>query len=226
MSKISAIVPVLNEADRIIATLERVRSGHEVEIIAIDGGSTDGTLELLAEQGISAIATSPGRGHQMNCGAEQATGEYLLFLHGDTLLPWGYDRAIRQILQQPGVIAGAFALGIEGRSWQYRMVEWGVRWRSRLCQLPYGDQGIFLSRQAFEAVGGFPEVPILEDRDLIQRLKRRGKIAIASLPVLTSARRWQKLGVWRTMATNQAVLLADILGGDRDRLARWYRQQK
>ena len=226
MTKISAIVPVLNEADRIVATLERARSGDGVEIIAIDGGSTDGTRELLAEQGISAIVTTPGRGHQMNCGAKKATGEYLLFLHGDTLLPPGYDRAIRHILQQPGVVAGAFELGIEGGSWQYRMVEWGVKWRSRLCQLPYGDQGIFLSRQAFEAVGGFPEVSILEDRDLIQRLKRRGKIAIAPLPVLTSARRWQKLGVWRTMVTNQVVLLADFLGGDRDRLARWYRQQK
>ncbi|MDJ1173156.1 TIGR04283 family arsenosugar biosynthesis glycosyltransferase [Roseofilum capinflatum] len=226
MSRISVIIPVLNEADRILSTVARVKQGKEVEIIVVDGGSTDGTVECLKQEGIEVIQTSPGRGHQMNEGARKARGDYLLFLHGDTQLSADYDRWVGDILQQPGVVAGAFELAIEGENWGYRVVEWGVRWRSHLFQLPYGDQAIFLSRATFEQVGGFPELPILEDWRLIQALKSWGKIAIAPLPVVTSARRWQRLGIWRTTAINQGVLIAAFLGVDLHQIARWYRQKQ
>jgi len=226
MSMISVIIPVLNEAERIVSTVARVKQGKEVEIIVVDGGSTDGTVECLKQGGIEVIQTSPGRGHQMNEGARKARGEYLLFLHGDTQLPVEYDRWVRELLGQLGVVAGAFELAIEGESWGYRVVEWGVRWRSHLFQLPYGDQAIFLSRATFEQVGGFPELPILEDWRLIQALKSWGKIAIAPLPVVTSARRWQRLGIWRTTAINQGVLIAAFLGVDLHQIARWYRQKQ
>ncbi|MBP0013999.1 MAG: TIGR04283 family arsenosugar biosynthesis glycosyltransferase [Roseofilum sp. SBFL] len=224
VSMISVIIPVLNEVDQILSTVARVQQGKEVEIIVVDGGSTDGTVESLKQEGIKVIQTTPGRGHQMNEGARNARGEYLLFLHGDTRLPREYDEWVRDILPQPEVVAGAFELRIGSENWGYRMVEWGVKWRSHLCQLPYGDQAIFLSRARFEQVGGFPELPILEDWHLIQSLKPLGKIAIAPLPVVTSARRWQRLGIWRTTAINQGVLIANFLGVDLHRIARWYRK--
>jgi len=226
MGLISVIIPVLNEVDRIFVTLSAVQQGTDIEIIVVDGGSTDGTVEQLRQAGIQVIETTPGRGHQMNEGARKATGEYVLFLHGDTQLPAGYDRWVREVLQQPGVVAGAFELAIAGENWRYRWVEWGVKWRSRLCQLPYGDQALFLSRARFEQVGGFPELPILEDWQFIQTLKSWGKIAIVPLPVITSARRWQRLGIWRTTMINQGVLIANFFGVDRDRIARWYRQSR
>ncbi|HBQ98531.1 MAG TPA: glycosyltransferase, partial [Cyanobacteria bacterium UBA11691] len=140
---ISVIIPVLNEVDQILSTVARVQQGKEVEIIVVDGGSTDGTVESLKQEGIKVIQTTPGRGHQMNEGARNARGEYLLFLHGDTQLPREYDQWVRDILLQPRVVAGAFELRIGSENWGYRMVEWGVKWRSHLCQLPYGDQAIF-----------------------------------------------------------------------------------
>lgn len=226
MGLISVIIPVLNEADRILSTVAAVKEGTDVEILVVDGGSTDGTVERLRQAGVEVIQTTPGRGHQMNEGARQATGEYLLFLHGDTQLPGEYDRWVREVLLQPGVVAGAFELAIEGENWGYRVVEWGVKWRSHLFQLPYGDQAIFLSRAVFEQVGGFPELPILEDLQLMQRLKSLGKIAIAPLPAITSARRWQHLGIWRTTMINQGVLIAHFLGVDLHQIAHWYRQRR
>lgn len=226
MSRISVIIPVLNEVEQILSTVARVKQGKEVEMIVVDGGSTDGTVECLQQEGIKVIETTPGRGHQMNEGARKAGGEYLLFLHGDTQLPAEYDRWVGEILQQPGVVAGAFELRIGAENWGYRLVEWGVKWRSHLCQLPYGDQAIFLSCEVFEQVGGFPESPILEDWRLIQALKPLGKIAIAPLPVVTSARRWQRLGIWRTTLMNQGVLIANFLGVDLHQIARWYRQNQ
>ncbi|NJL23414.1 MAG: glycosyltransferase, partial [Leptolyngbyaceae cyanobacterium SM1_3_5] len=119
-----------------------------------------------------------------------------------------------------------FCLGIDGRETGLRLVEWGANWRSRLLQLPYGDQALFLRRDTFWQVGGFPDLPMMEDFELVRRLRRRGRIAIAPDAVLTSARRWQKLGILKATVINQVAIVAYLIGISPDRIARWYRRQR
>jgi rSAM/selenodomain-associated transferase 2 len=219
--KISIVIPVLNEAKAIAQTIKQAQDATAVEIIIVDGGSTDGTLQQAANH-LQVITSPPGRAGQMNIGAAAAVGDILLFLHADTLLPTGFDTWVRQTLAQPGIIAGAFQLKIDGQSFGLRLVEKMVNLRSRYCQMPYGDQAIFLKATTFQEFGGFPSQPIMEDFELIQRLQRQGKIAIAPLAVMTSARRWQKLGIFKTTLINQIVVIAYLLGVSPHRLAGWY----
>jgi hypothetical protein len=221
---ISIIIPVLNEADRLEQTLARASAGTPVEIIVVDGGSEDGTRELAEACGVKAIASHACRARQMNAGATVARGEILLFLHGDTQLPRGYDTVVREVLAVPGVVGGAFELKIDSSRRGLRWVERGVKWRSRLLQMPYGDQGIFVRADVFRELGGFSPLPIVEDLEFIHRLRTRGKIAIAPSSVLTSARRWEKLGVVKTTAINQAILIGYYLGVPPERLVNWYGQ--
>lgn len=220
--KISIIIPVLNEAKAIAQTINQAQNATAVEIIVVDGGSTDGSIE--AASGVKIISAPVGRAIQMNAGAATANGDILLFLHADTLLPVGFDTWVRQILAQPGIIAGAFQLKIDGTTPGLRLVEKMVNLRSRYFQMPYGDQAIFLKTTTFQQLGGFPNQPIMEDFELIRRLQQQGKIALSPLPVLTSARRWQKLGILKTTLINQIVIIAYFLGVSPDRLASWYRQ--
>lgn len=223
---LSIIVPVLNEAGNIGPLVEHLRQTPEVEVILVDGGSTDGTVAIAQSLGVRLLQSPPGRAIQMNAGARAATGGILLFLHADTRLPNGFADAVRITLNQPGVMAGAFELAIQGHHWALRWVEWGVRWRSRQFQRPYGDQALFMRRETFERLGGFPEVPFLEDFMLMQRVRKLGRVAIAPLAVLTSGRRWEKLGVWKTTFINQLIILGYYLGISPERLARWYRNQR
>ncbi len=222
---ISVIIPVFNEEAIIEKTLGQFPFNPELEIILVDGGSEDNTLELARSFPVK-ILTSPrkGRAFQMNWGAEQSVGEILLFLHADTILPPDFPERIQQTLCQSDVIAGAFELGIDGEDGRLRWVERMVKLRSRLLQLPYGDQGIFLKRRVFRAIDGFAPLPIMEDFDLIQRLKARGNIAIVPSPVITSARRWQKLGVVRTTLINQLIILGYYLKIPPQQLANLYKK--
>jgi rSAM/selenodomain-associated transferase 2 len=223
---LSVIIPVLNEAANLPKTLATIQTATKLdimEIIVVDGGSQDDSVAVATSLGAKVIASQPGRAHQMNRGAEIATGEVLLFLHGDTRLSPGFDSLIQQTLAQPRVVAGAFELKIEGAGIGLRLVEWGVQWRSRLFQLPYGDQALFLPASVFRKIGGFPELPIMEDFEFVQRLKQLGKVAIAPLPVFTCDRRWQKLGVVRTTLLNQWVILAYFAGISPEQIRRWYR---
>ncbi|MEJ1934253.1 TIGR04283 family arsenosugar biosynthesis glycosyltransferase, partial [Nostoc sp. NIES-2111] len=195
-------------------------------VIVVDGGSQDDTVAIAGSLGVKVISSSPGRAVQMNTGAALASGDILLFLHADTLLPVGFDEMIRAALQQPGVIAGAFALRINADLASLRLVEKGVYWRSRLLQMPYGDQAIFMTKAVFQQVGGFPELPIMEDFELIRRLKRLGKITILRVPVITSARRWLQKGVFKTTLINQIVIIAYLLKIKPARLRTWYSQGK
>jgi rSAM/selenodomain-associated transferase 2 len=223
LQKISIIIPVFNEAEIIENTLLTLITNQDLEIIVVDGGSSDRTVELAQNLQVRVIiADTPGRANQMNLGAAIATGDILLFLHADTLLPENSPEIVRQILLGTDVVAGAFGLKIDGSQPSLRVVETMVNWRSRSCSLPYGDQAIFLKKDTFQAMDGFSNLPIMEDFELIQRLKRVGKIQIASVAVITSSRRWQKLGVLKTTLINQLIVIGYYLRFSPHQLKRLY----
>ncbi|HIK03962.1 MAG TPA: TIGR04283 family arsenosugar biosynthesis glycosyltransferase [Trichormus sp. M33_DOE_039] len=225
-TKISIIIPTLNEAANIKQAIATTQPSTNIEVIVVDAGSQDYTVAIADSLGIKVILSTPGRAVQMNAGAAAANGEILLFLHADTHLPLGFDDMIRTSLQQPRIVAGAFTLQIAAPLLALRLVEWGVKWRSHFLQIPYGDQAIFITKAIFQEMGGFPELPIMEDFELIRRLKRIGKIAILPTPVVTSARRWLKKGIFQTTLINQIVIIGYLFGVPPQRLRNWYRQIK
>ncbi|MCI0622130.1 MAG: TIGR04283 family arsenosugar biosynthesis glycosyltransferase [Acidobacteria bacterium] len=222
-AKISVIIPALNEAEVIARTLRSIPSGEEIEVIVADGGSHDDTVKVAKALGASVVHIAPGRAHQMNIGAAAAQGEILLFLHADTRLPVDFVRSVYEVLRRPGVVAGAFRLRLDARGWKFRIVEALANFRSRWFKLPYGDQALFLRRFHFRVAAGFSLLPIMEDFEFVRRFGRWGRIGLAREAAVTSARRWERLGVWRTTLLNQAVILAYLCGASRHRLARWYR---
>jgi rSAM/selenodomain-associated transferase 2 len=221
---ISIIIPTLNEAENITATLKSAHAGADVEIIVVDGGSSDGTAQLVRAFGVRLLCIAGGRAKRVNAGAREASGDVFLFLHGDTRLPERFDQHVLEVLANPGTVAGAFALGIDGSEIGLRAIEKLANFRSRFFQMPYGDQAIFLSSPLFTALGGVPDMPIMEDYVFVKRIKRKGRVAIAPVAVSTSSRRWLRMGILKTTLINQVILLAYFLGIDNDRLARWYRR--
>lgn len=222
--KISIIIPVLNEAKNITQALASIQPSANVEVIVVDGGSQDNTVELAQSWGVKVLSAAIGRACQMNAGAKIATGDILLFLHADTRLPPGFDTLARTIATQPDTVAGAFALQIDAKLWSLRLIEIGVNWRSRWLQMPYGDQAIFLKSAIFHKIGRFPDLPMMEDFELMRRLRRIGRIAIIPVPVLTSGRRWLQKGVFKTTLINQIAIIAYLLGVSPKRIVRWYRR--
>ena len=222
---ISVIIPVLNDAEALDLALGSTQDYTGVECIVVDGGSSDESAEVAQSRGVKVLHSPPGRARQMNAGAEVAEGRFLLFLHADTCLPEGFDGHVRQILTGSGVAAGAFQLQIDASSARLRLIEKTANWRSRYLQMPYGDQAIFLRKELFREMGGFPDLPIMEDFQLIRRLQGEGRIVIAPAAVVTSARRWKKLGALRTTLLNQLMILGFYLGLEPARLARWYRRK-
>ncbi|MCI5226196.1 MAG: glycosyltransferase [Candidatus Electrothrix sp. AX2] len=234
---ISIIIPTLNEGQHIGTCLDRLllhrRSFENLanisEIIVTDGHSTDQTLQEIAARGIHRIQllhTEAGRGQQQHCGATAASGDILLFLHCDTVLPATFSKDICLTLQKKDVVAGAFRLHINGRGVGFRLIEAGVRLRSSLLQLPYGDQALFMRRATYFTVGGFPEQPIMEDLALVLCLKKLGRIALTQTHVTTSARRWQQHGLVKTTLINQLMLLGRVIGVSPQQLARLYYAQR
>jgi rSAM/selenodomain-associated transferase 2 len=202
------------------------QAADNVEIIIVDGGSDDGTLEAAENAGARTMSSSRGCGSQMNAAADIAAGDILLFLHADTRLPEEYAGHVRDALAEAGTVAGAFMLGINSPGKSLRHIEWLANWRSRHMQLPYGDQAIFMRREIFQEMGGFPDIPIMEDFELMRRLKRRGQIAIVDASVQTSPRRWLDLGVLRTTLVNRAVIAAYFLGFPISRIADLYQNTR
>jgi rSAM/selenodomain-associated transferase 2/rSAM/selenodomain-associated transferase 1 len=209
---ISIIIPTLNEEENIAACLRGTLNASQVERIVVDGGSRDQTMEIARSCGAKVINSPAGRARQMNAGAEMASGDLLLFLHADTLLPEGFDDCVRQVLTQPGVAAGAFEFRLDATSRGLQIIERIANWRSRFLQLPYGDQAIFIRSALFREMGRYPDMPILEDFELVRRLKRKGRIHTASYPAITSARRWMAGGVWKTTLSHQLIVAAYYLG--------------
>ena len=219
--RLSVIIPARNEEEQIGNVLRHALRTNAWEVIVVDGQSTDRTAEVARSFGVTLVPSPPGRGVQMNTGAATATGDVFLFLHADTLVPLNYDREVFGVLARPGVSAGAFELQIDTPKRSLRIIEKLVNWRSRFLQMPYGDQAIFLKRETFCCVGGFPALPVMEDFELVRRLRRLGRIEIAAAPVVTSARRWLNCGVWRTTLLNQVWIAAYYLGVPPRRIAAW-----
>ena len=222
---ISIIVPTLDEIDRIETCLLRLRAqAPEAEIIVVDGGSTDGTDEVVASTpGVTLVrAARPGRGSQLAAGARHACGDVLTFLHADTRLDDGWPRALEAVLAEPDVAAGAFRYRIEGEPWPYRIVELGVGLRARLFQLPYGDQGLFMVRSMYDRVKGYRNQPLMEDVDIVGRLRREGRVVLARSRAHTSPRTWQRTGVALGVLRNWTLVMLYRLGVPASRLARYY----
>lgn len=220
---LSVVIPTLDEAAALAKTLASARRADGVEIIVADGGSRDATREIAARAGVRVLLVDGGRAAQQNAGAAAARGRHLLFLHADTLLPDGYAESIRRALERPAAVAGAFRFRTDGPGAALRVVEWGANLRSSLFQRPYGDQGLFMEKRVFDEIGGFPALPIMEDYELVRRLRRRGSVATLDAAAITSARRWQRLGAVRTTLRNLAMTAGFRAGLSPERLARFYR---
>ncbi len=222
--KLTIIMPVLNEAVDIVATLEPLQAlraqGHEV--IVIDGGSQDGTPRLAAPLADRVLTSSRGRAHQMNVGAAASARDALLFLHADTRLPDGAAAMVREALSKRSW--GRFDVRIAGRPRMLRVVGWMMNRRSRLTGIATGDQAIFVERAAFVSVGGYPEQPLMEDIELSKRLKRLGWPACLRARVVTSGRRWEEHGVWRTILLMWRLRFDYWRGVPAQQLARRYRR--
>ena len=223
-SVISIIIPTLNEEKDLQATLAGLNQ-PELDLIVVDGGSSDQTVQIAGDCGAKVFVTSPGRAGQMNYGARQAKGDILLFLHGDTILPHGFRESILDTCRSASC-AGAFELAINSSGLGLRLIEKAANLRSRWLNMPYGDQALFMSAKLFRQVGGFPELPIMEDYVLIKKLRKKINLHILPLAVSTSGRRWNKLGVFRTTLINQFIIIGYLFGISPVLLAKFYRIRK
>ena len=223
---ISVIIPALNEAKAIEPTLSNFKECRRTEIIVVDGGSRDQTVEIAKSLGAKVLKSAPSKATQMNAGAAEAAGEVLLFLHADTRLPKNFEECVLEAVGRSEFCAGAFSLRIDSDAGGLRFIERVANWRSRFLQMPYGDQALFVSRKLFYEIGGYPDYPIMEDFELVRRLKRRGKITILPESVQTSPRRWLNVGIIKTWLLNQIVILAYYIGIPPQRLSQWYGRDK
>ncbi len=223
-ANISVVIPTLNEAAELPETLRRLRRVPEVhEIIVADGGSGDETLPLAAAAGCLVVNCAAGRGRQLRAGAERATGEVLLFLHADTWVPPEAGRALLACLARPGVVAGGFhKVFRDPPSWLVRGARFKCRWRLLVARRVMADQGIFLRRETLTRIGGVPDVPLMEEFELCQRLRPLGRLALADATVRTSARKFARLGVLRTYALMWRVTLGYYRGVPLEELRRRY----
>ena len=221
MPNISIIIPVFNEADIVVSALKHLASitDNRCEIILVDGGSKDRTKELARPYVDKLIDThSSGRAIQMNAGAKKANGNQFLFLHCDTRLP---DNFIDLILVCNSDW-GFFQVNLSGRKWMFRIIESMINIRSRLTRIATGDQALFINKEVFLALGGFATIPLMEDVEICKRLRKQHKLECIKIPVLTSSRRWEKLGIWRTIFLMWRLRLSYFLGVSPNKLALKY----
>lgn len=223
--RISIIIPVINEAEHIESTLTYLeplrQNGHE--IIVVDGGSHDATVKLASIKADTLITSAPGRAQQMNTGARQATGDVLWFLHADTRVSSDAARQILLVLNNQNNYWGRFDVRLSGQHFLLRIVEQLMNLRSCLTGIATGDQGIFVRRACFEAIGGFRQIPLMEDIELSKRLKKWSRPCCIHQRIVTSSRRWEKNGVLRTIFLMWRLRLAYALGVSPEKLALLYR---
>ncbi|MGL5017715.1 MAG: TIGR04283 family arsenosugar biosynthesis glycosyltransferase [Luteolibacter sp.] len=211
-TSLSVIIPTLNEEVRLLLLLDRLLQCGLHEIIMADGGSHDRTMEIAELAGVRVISAKKGRASQMNRAAAMATGEFLLFLHADTVPPPEYQQIVTRLLQSPGTSAGAFRFGLTGELPSASLIEFLVNLRCRLLGTPYGDQGLFMRRRIFQHLGGYPDWPVMEDLHLVHQLKRLSPVRVAEEAARISSRRWKKYGLVRTFLSNQLMLAFYHLG--------------
>jgi rSAM/selenodomain-associated transferase 2/rSAM/selenodomain-associated transferase 1 len=221
-TSVSIIIPALNEAQSLPLTLSRLQRLRQqgVEVIVVDGGSTDTTLDVCRGQCDRVILSARGRARQMNAGAAIAQGDYLLFLHADTLLP-EIDTCMKR-WRTRNVIWGFFPVRLSGRSILLRIIERAMSWRSRLTAVATGDQAIFVKRSSFQGVGGFDDIPLMEDIVFSKALRRLGRPRVEAAPVVTDSRRWEVRGIVRTVVLMWSLRLLFFWGFSANRLAPWY----
>jgi rSAM/selenodomain-associated transferase 2 len=218
---VSIIIPTLNEATQIGAAIDSARAAGPLEIIVADGGSSDGTVEL-AQSADRVIVSPRGRAAQQNAGAALARSDTLLFLHADCRLPRECLSEITRVLASPHVAGGCFRQQIDAPGARYRWLERGNALRVKLWGLAYCDQAIFVRRETFERLGGFPPLALMEDLFFMKRLRREGKIAMLDSRLVVSPRRWQQQGVVRQTARNWFLTALAQCGVSPDRLVRLY----
>ncbi len=218
---ISIIIPTLNESHNIAQVIEAIRNSGEAEIIIVDGGSDDHTL-VAASNADVCLSSERGRALQQNAGASVASGDVLLFLHADCLLEKNCLSAIQQALQNQNCIGGCFRQNIDATGLRYRLLEKGNAIRVRCLKWAYGDQGIFVRRDIFGQVGGFPKIKLMEDLYLMKQLKKTGKFQLLDARITISARRWQQKGVVTQTLRNWAFITLAHLGVSPNWLAKHY----
>lgn len=220
--KISVIIPVLNEESTIASTVESVKSLGPAEVIVVDGGSADRTREISERFGATVLSSPRGRARQMNRGAREAKGDIFLFLHADTRLPSSALDDVQSALRDPRFAGGRFDVTLDGNRWILGVIGNLISLRSRLTKVATGDQAIFVRRAVFERIGGFPDIPLMEDIAFSRALKHKGKVACLRSRVITSARRWEIDGVWRTVFRMWTLKLLFLAGISPVRLKRFY----
>ncbi len=223
--QISVIIPVVNEEASVGACLKQFEGADGVEVIVMDGGSSDRTQEVVEAYDFARWLPSdrPGRAFQMNRGAEAASAGVLLFLHADTTLPDGGLGMIVASLKDPEVVGGRFCLGLSEDSWAFRLIATVSTLRSRYLGVTYGDQGIYVRRSVFQQVGGFPLLQIFEDSEFCSMVARVGRFVMLNARVRSSTRRWRRWGVFRTVIWMWALRLLYACSVSDARLSRWYR---
>jgi rSAM/selenodomain-associated transferase 2 len=223
--RLSIIVPMLNEATglpRLLTRLSLLKS-QGCEVLIVDGGSDDGCAELAARAGLQVLTSPRGRARQMNHGAVHAAGNVLLFLHADTVLPEGAIITIHRAMQSSGAVWGRFDVVIDGPHPMLRVVAKLMNLRSRWTGIATGDQAMFVTREAFNGAGGFPDQPLMEAIELSSRLLQLSRPACIDSAVLTSGRRWESRGLWRTILLMWRLRWAYWRGAPADQLAHLYR---
>ncbi len=226
MNSLSVIIPCLNEEQEIAGAIKSAQNAGADEIIVVDGGSSDQTVAIAKQLTTVNVVTPSGRSRQQNHGAAIAGGDILLFLHADCRLPENIAFDLKQRLSTPNVVGGCFRQQIDGDQLKFRLVEAGNSWRVRLLKWAYGDQAIFVRRDVFDALNGFPDLQFMEDLYFVKRLKSHGKLILLNGPLIVSARRWQSRGLINQTLLNWLLISAAHLGVSPDRLARYYKNDR
>lgn len=217
---ISVIIPALNEERQIANAILSV--GGEAEVIVVDGGSSDATVEVAKQMSAAVLPSERGRGLQMDAGAKAASGDVLLFLHGDTILPKGWSVKVRRAMSRRGVVGGAFRLRIDAPGLIFRVIECGANLRASRLGLIFGDQAIFVRRDAFFAIGSLKTLPLMEDVECVKRLKTIGRVEMVNDYVITSHRRWEGGFALANTLKNWGILTRYLLGASPKKLYHRY----